>query len=849
MAHSLLIGVSLIAFTVGTAQAQEQGSAPPAEARAPTTPPDRSQSVDQTAPSAPLDERGLADIIVTATKVETTLQKTPQAIQTINGNVLTRQGVSSAQQLNKLVGGLQIESNGSSTSIFIRGVGSRVLTPSADPAVAFSVDGVYYARPLGTSATLFDLSRIEVVKGPQGTLYGRNATGGAVNVITNRPQLDRRTLDAEIEVGDYQSVRAMAAVNLPLGENVAFRLAGQTISRHGYLSDGYDDADLKSVRASLYLAPREGFSLYLSADYAHQGGQGPGAVPVGPGSNNNALTTRFVVPNAPYTGPSDPRVNAFLHAATPTTAIPLPFPGTFCVGVPLNGIETPGSPAILTCNNPFGIADFNPDGFLDNDFYGVNATATLDVGIGQLTAVGGYRGSKINTRFAVDPSPQNNKADINQFTGELRLASRPNSGRLKWLVGGFYLREKQNTSTVNSLNNSGISNPFPSPGSPVPATACIGRFDPDGPGPAPAVPGICLANAVVQATFRVVDPDIVNETYAGFGQATYSMTDWLRITGGIRYTHERKAENGGVITAVYSVPAGVSVSYPSQGSVKYNDVSYRAGVELDVAPRSMLYGTFSTAFHAGGFNLGVRQGPNQYKYQPERVRSYVIGVKNRFLDNRLQVNVEGFWLDYENYQQNNFGRVNDGSVPCSQLGIATACPLTLRTENAATARVRGVEGDIVFAPVRDTTLNVNILYNDAKFTSFVLPNAFGGPPAVYDGRRIPGSVPVTVTGGINQAFPLANGGRIVADARTQFKSGAYLWFTYLPSVYQKGYTRTDLSLTYEAPESRFTLTGFVRNVEDKATLLQGSPTDMTTGAVFTNLNPPRTYGAILGYHF
>ncbi len=851
MRHSLLLGVS--ALTLGATGAGAQTTVIPS----PPTPVDQAVPAGQPVPTSAIEQSaqanahdsGLADIIVTATKVETTLQKTPQAIQTIDGGTLARQGVSSAQQLNKLVGGLQIESNGSASSIFIRGVGSRVLTTSSDPAIAFSVDGVYYARPLGTSATLFDLSRVEVVKGPQGTLYGRNATGGAVNVITNHPQLGVRSMDGEIEVGDYQSVRTMVGVNLPIGDNLAIRLAGQTLYHKGYLSDGYDDADTKSARASLYYKPSDRFSLYISGDYAHQGGQGPGAVPVGPGADNNALTTRFVVPGAPYTGPSDPRINAFLHAATPATAIPLPFPGTYCIGVPLNGLSVAGSPAVLTCGNPLGAASNQANGYEDNDFYGANVTANLDVGIGNLTAVGGYRGSKVNSLFSVDASPQFNTDRINQFTGELRLASKPNVGRLKWLIGGFYLHEKQDAVTINSLNNSGISNPIATPGSALPATACLGPFDPDGPGPASAVPGICLANAVAQSAFQVVDPDIVNATEAAFGQATYSLADWARLTGGIRYTHEDKSETNGVITSIYSVPAGVDVSFPSEGSVKYNNVSYRAGAEVDIAPRSMVYATYSTAFHAGGFNFGVRDGPNQYEYKPEKVKSYVVGVKNRFLDNRLQINVEGFWLDYNNYQQNNFGRVNDGSLACSQLMIAMSCPLTLRTENAATARVRGVEGDIVLAPMRNTTLNVNILYNDAKFTNFSLPDAFGGPPAVYDGRRIPGSVPWTVTGGINQAFPLANGARIVADIRTQFKSSAYLWFTDAPGDYQKGYTRTDISLTYETPQGHLSLTGFVRNVENKVTLLQGSPTDTTTGAVWTNLNPPRTFGAILGFHF
>lgn len=839
-----LAGISAIAFGVPAAHAQVS-SAPPVVTPAPPA-----------NGEAPTDKSGIADIIITATKVETTVQKTPQAITTIGGDVLSRQGVSNAQELNKLVGGLQIEQNGAGASIFIRGVGSRVLSPTSDPAVAFSVDGVYYARSSGTSATLFDLSRIEVVKGPQGTLYGRNATGGAVNVITNRPKLGVRSLDGEFEVGNFQAIRAMAAINLPLGDKAALRIAGQSIYRNGYLSDGYNDDNTKAGRISLLFQPSSRFSLYLSGDYAHQGGQGPGVVPVGPGANNNALTTRFVVPSDPYVGPSDPRIVAFVNRASPPSALAVPFPGIYCVGIPFPPPPAPqpanptGAPAILTCGNPTGLTPIKPDGFLDNEFFGGNVTANADLGVGELTAVGGYRGTRINTLFRVDSSFQTNVNRTDQWSGELRLASKPGDGRFKWLIGGFYLNEKQVNRSVIDRNNAAVTNPVALPGSPLPVTRCFSPLDPDGPGPLPPVAGVCLAQAtIIQTSFSIYDPSLVNETYAGFGQATFSFTNWLRVTGGIRYTHERKTETAGVVTNNYSLPVGVSVSYPSAGEVKYSDVSYRAGIELDLAPRSLLYATYSTAFHAGGFNLGVRQGPTTYEYQPEHVKSYIVGTKNRFFDNRLQINIEGFWLDYDNYQQGQFGRVNDGSTSCSTLNILTACPLTLRTNNAAKARVRGIEGDIVFAPMRNMTLNVNILYNDAKFLTFNQADAFTGAITSYAGSRIPGSVPWTITGGLNQAFPLANGGRIVFDARTQYKSSAFLWFTNSAATYQKGYTRTDLGLTYEAPGGKFSLTGFVRNLEDKATLLQGGPVDTPTGATFTNLNPPRTYGVNVGFHF
>ena len=242
------------------------------EAHAQTTTPAATQVADnartvQVDPAAqsvqPITSEGLRDIIVTATKVETVLQRTPQAITAIDGRSLVQAGVATAQDLNKLVPGLQIEQNGSSSSIYIRGVGSRVVGPNQDPAVAFSVDGVYYSRASGTTTTLFDLDRIEVVKGPQGTLYGRNATGGAVNVVSRRPRIGERSVDGEIEVGNFNAVRAVVGVNLPLGERAALRIAGQSNYNSGFLSDGYNDTNIKAVRLGLLVEPTPALLIFV----------------------------------------------------------------------------------------------------------------------------------------------------------------------------------------------------------------------------------------------------------------------------------------------------------------------------------------------------------------------------------------------------------------------------------------------------------------------------------------------------------------------------------------------------------------------------------------------------------
>lgn len=822
MLRALLIGgTAIVSSTTAVAQVEVQ----PSSAQSPA-------GADPIAASAQSDGGdGLRDIIVTATKVETVLQKTPQAISIIDGKALVEAGVSTAQDLNKLVPGLQIEQNGSSSSIYIRGVGSRVVGPNQDPAVAFSVDGVYYSRASGTTTTLFDLDRVEVVKGPQGTLYGRNATGGAVNVVSRRPRLGERTFDGEIEVGNYNAIRVVGGVNLPLGDRAALRIAGQSIYNSGFLSDGYNDTNVKAARISLLAEPSETISVFLSADYSTQGGQGPGVVITGPSVNNTSIGTRFVVPGDPFTGPSDPRSNAVLAAAIPAQGVAGPGAGTFCRAQVIGPPTPAGVPARLLCMYPLGVAPIAADGFLNNEFYGANLTVNADVGFADVTAVGGFRKTRIDALQRVDFGRQVTLGDVDQFSAELRIASSAaDQGPIKWLVGGFYMKEDQDAFSVISSNNQAIGGP---------SVVCA----------TPPVGGFCVARpALIQQETRIADPKLVNENYAGFGQVTVAPVQWLRVTGGIRYTHERKTEEGGLITSVYAPPVPPR-SFPSRGGVKFNDTSYRAGVEIDVAPRSMVYATFSTAFHAGGFNIGLEQGPNRYEFSPEKVKSYVVGIKNRFFDNRLQLNVEGFWNDYDDYQQSSLGYINDGSQTCTVLLIRTTCPLTLRIDNAAKARIRGIETDILLRVFGRGTLSANILYNDAKFLRFDVVNAFTNAVTRYAGATLPGVNSFTVAGGYTHVFPLRDGGEVVASARTIYRNAAFLWFERLQSQFQPAYTRTDLTLGYVAPGRTWRLTGFVRNVENTAALNQGGPLNAASGLRFSNLNPPRTAGVILGLNF
>lgn len=263
------------------------------------------------AASAPETGEGLQEIIVTAQRREENLQKAALAVSAIAGNALTQQSVTQATDLSRLIPSIQIQPAHSYTQIYLRGVGTFGANSFAENSVAFNLDGVYLSRPAGPSGLFYDLERVEVLKGPQGTLYGRNATGGAINIITAKPKRDRFEGYANAEYGNYDTLKLSGAVNAPLGNAAALRIAGQLSQHDGYFSDGSDDERTRAVRGQILLAPEGSrFDMTISVDYAHLGGIGGGG------------TIVPLVRSGSRLGASDPRVQAAYQSYAPTAPVP-----------------------------------------------------------------------------------------------------------------------------------------------------------------------------------------------------------------------------------------------------------------------------------------------------------------------------------------------------------------------------------------------------------------------------------------------------------------------------------------------------------------------------------------------
>jgi len=251
----------------------------------------------------------LGEIIVTAQRRSENVQRAALAVDVVSTDKLALVSANRASDLVTLVPALQIgESGQGQQSLYLRGVGTFSANSYSDPAVAFNVDGVAIGRPSSMSGVLYDLARVEVLKGPQGTLYGRNATGGAINIVPNAPRLGQTSGYAALTLGTYAEVHPEGAINVAVSETSAARLAFTYLRHDGYQSDGTGDADNYAFRGQYLIKPSSDFSIRLAGDYAHDGGHNAAGTLIGVINPFTGVTTPSPFPR--NLGFKDPRVEA-----------------------------------------------------------------------------------------------------------------------------------------------------------------------------------------------------------------------------------------------------------------------------------------------------------------------------------------------------------------------------------------------------------------------------------------------------------------------------------------------------------------------------------------------------------
>jgi iron complex outermembrane receptor protein len=794
------------------------------------TSPAIAQEQTTAASSAPADN-GISEIIVTAQRREESLQKAAIAIDAVKGDDLIQRGIASASDITKAVPALSVPTNGGSiASIFIRGVGNITTSSYNDPAVTPSYDGVVLGRGGGVfGAAFYDLARVEVLKGPQGILYGRNATGGAVNIIPARPEIGRNSMGFNLGYGNYSAVDVDAHANITTGANSALRIAGAYSTHDGYNRDGTDDLNRGSLRAQFLVEPSSDLSLRIGADYTHLGGKGIGGSYVGGFAPSATGYTFFPSGLDASEGFNTAAANAFRK-------------------------QNLGAPAFAF------LGAMNRDQSQDTTFWGVNAEINWQTSIGKVTIIPAYRETTDHTFFygpAFNTANTNEK--VKQTSFEARLAGK--TGMLDYVVGGFYFGEKIK---ANNQYNQEFVLPIQSYSHKTDSLAAFGqltahlsdklrliggaRYTRDkksidgiinnfitfcgGVPPALITPPASFAAGCATPGNMPYYPNFLN---------TGDTINWLKSNGWISSTSTDQAGYQ-VFPLTNGVGAILKTYNPVVDTKTFSRVTWKASAEFDVTPTSLFYVTAESGYRAGGLQMTE----SKTTYKPEFITAYTIGSKNRFFDNHVQLNLEAFWWKYKDQQITYFT-------------VDTSGTLISSNENAGKSSIKGLDIDLLVKPMSGTTLGGKVQYLDTKYDDLHLytaaPRDNFGCPFTYTGATA-GGAPVkdfncsgnpllfspkwTVNLSAEQVVPLGSTLELVANVNTAWRDSQWGAFEYLAFEKIPAYWTTDAGLTLRAPNAGWSLTGYIRNIENKRRNLapQASPLGMAVG----HYSAPQTYG-------
>lgn len=764
---------------------------------------------------------GLEDIIVTAQRQAQNVQSTPLAISVVTAEDLVTQNVTRAEDLSRVAPALvAANSGGPNTVFFLRGVGNFTVNAYSDAAIAFNYDGVYIGRPTSTSGYFYDLERVEVLKGPQGTLYGRNATGGAINVIPRAPILGVTNGNVQASYGNYDAYQGQAAVNVALGENAALRLSG-TLNKHdGYLSDGTGDQDDYSLRAQLLVQVAPEMKLRLAADYGQQGGVGAGTSYQGAIAYNG--TNYVISPIAgldPSIGVLDPRSEAFLQTRF---------------------ISAVGRNAEALGTKPYQ----------DNDFRGVSAEINWRTPMGEVTIQPAYREANLDNLYSSSGfrGVWNDQHD-EQVSLEMRLAG--SAGPLDYLVGGFVYSEDSDAQI--SLNQLSVAS-YQAFSTGTDSQAIFGKltFNVTDTFALTAAGRYTEDDKVFNGRSNIFIPFCGSPAPPQDFCPTLPLTPLVRTAAELRTFYSSRGipiVPGAIPTR--NTPSVVNVVLPITDDQSVEKFTYRLAADWQVRPRSLLYASYETGFRGGGFSFA--RGLSSF--EPETITAFTVGSKNRFFDNMLQINAEVFHWKYEDQQLSVFG--SDLGTPPAQVFYTT---------NVGSSTIKGVDLDVIFAPTSDIRLSASVQYLDATYDDFTLLSPVGQTnpsttcPFTREVRNGVNTFVVDCAGqpllsspewsfnlNAEKIFTMDNGYEVVAQAGTRYRGDYFLAPDYQPWVLSEAEFQSNASLTLASPAD-WSLTAYVNNIEDHRRSVQVG-TNTVIGHSTAITTAPRTYGVRVSKSF
>jgi iron complex outermembrane recepter protein len=746
---------------------------------------------------------GLEDIVVTAQKREERLQDTPIAISAFSAAAMEKAGVTNVQQVSEMAPNVTfdftspISGASNAAAVFIRGIGQSDFALTTDAGVGTYVDGVYMSRSLGGVIDVLDVERIEILRGPQGTLFGRNTIGGAISITTKRPSSEFEG-KVEATIGDAGRRHFRGSINLPIADTTALRIAVSSKDRNGYVRSRFGD-DQRNL-----LATDRNFTLRGLNNLGNENRQAARAVL----EHEFSETVRVSV-SADISRVRENNAASILRGVTNSfTNGPIAFVyNTF----EAPGVTIPGFADALY-DNKWITGDRSttyatgPNGTKINS-WGLGLTIEWDATDSlTLKSITSYRDSDGFFNRDADGSPitlahtRNYGYEHEQWSQELQLIGQAFEDRLKFAAGLYYFRETGSDPIIVEFPES-------------------------------------------FATLFQDTANIKNRSYAAYAQATFAVTEQFSLTAGGRYTKDKKRFLsdqylilGTAAPFVFGAPAGTLVPLVPRNSLarrSFDNFSPRVSLDYKLDD-TLVYASWSKGFKSGGFNLRyVQPRPGILPFSPEKVDTYELGIKWEGLDRRLRINAAGFYTDYKNIQVTIF----------ENLGA----PVTL---NAGDAEIKGVEVEVQAAPVDGLELTASLGYLDAKYKTIRQSAAIIVAPEqrIDTSTELPNAPEWQVMLAAQYTASLGEHGSLEFRADWRYSSSVENDAQNSVFLAQDAYNTLNLSAGYTDPSDRWTLRVFVDNVTDERYIVSG---DSNYGIGFheANFNRPREWGATLSVNF
>ena len=666
----------------------------------------------------------LEEITVTAEKRVENLQRVSMSVSVLQGEEILNSGATTIADILKDIPNVSTTDSGTAggLNINIRGLGNDLPTGMGESSVSTNFDGASTARGESTLFGYFDVDRVEVLRGPQGTLYGRNATGGVLNVISTKPRTDKVEGYASLEVGAYDKKKVEAAVNVPIADKFAGRLAfvytqqdGTTKDDHGYR----DNQSGLATRLQFRYMPNDDVSVNLLYNYTQTKGQ----------SWSDVLKSNWLA------GIYDINRNTYPYHLT-------------------NRNKNENTKLSLTAEFPLGPGI-------------VTVIPSYETSEGDSSSYSMGRGAPgqpppTTPSFSVNKTPYGYVSKI----AEVRYANKSDSD-IKWTFGLYY-------STADD-----------------PRSPDAGR-----------------------------GASSENSSNAAFGQVTYPFSDTLRVITGARYDVDKKSYSDGI-------------NYPDpSGSISFKYFDYKLGIEKDFAEDMMGYFTLASGHKPGGF------GDNGVPFDMESNISGELGVKSRFLDNRLQLNGDVFYYIYDGYQ------VVDGWVapdPTSPTGES----MYFKFYNADQAKSLGAEIETTALVGNATGLTLNLSYLQNEYTEdFFLHPSFTEPLKNMKGSTMPHSPKFTIMARIDHTFNFSDGSTLKPSVSYRWTDKQYLGFVIKPEYLGPSYSIVDFTMSYNAAKS-WSLNFYANNALNKHYYVN----TQNMGALVVFPGSPRIIGATWNLRF